>query len=106
MIFRWSQVASFFAALAVVGWLVFPSEYFRGQMHRDEGDRSRSIAFYKNYLSKHPFHKGAVEALAQAYENAGRPQEAADLLVAFYRHRRGDEEAGREVLDLLDRAGM
>lgn len=106
MIFRWSQVVSFFAALAVVGWLVFPSEYFRGQMHRDEGDRSLSIAFYSDYLSRHPYHKGAMHALAQAYENAARPEEAAALLEAFYRHRRGDGEAGREVLDILDRAKM
>ncbi|OGR97702.1 MAG: hypothetical protein A2V88_03405 [Elusimicrobia bacterium RBG_16_66_12] len=106
MIFSWPQVAAFFGALVVAGWLVYPSEYFRGQMFRDEGSRSRSIAFFKDYLGRHPFHKGATRALATAYEAAGRPEEGVSLLQAFYRHRRGDAESGRHVLDYMESAGL
>ena len=105
MIFSWLQVCSFFAVMALTGWLVYPSEYFRGQMQREEGDRSHAIRFFTLYLAKHPYHKGATTSLTEAYEAAGRPEEAVEPLLAFYRHRRGDADTGFAVIALLERTG-
>ncbi|MBI2362615.1 MAG: hypothetical protein HYV15_04455, partial [Elusimicrobia bacterium] len=106
MIFSWAQVALFFIALSGAGWLLYPSEYFRGQMHRLEGDRSQSIEFFSYYLERHPHHKGATMALAAAYEAAGRPEQGLPVLLSFYRHRRGDFESGQAVLRLYERCAL
>ena len=71
MIFSWKQVAAFFAAAAVVGWVIYPSEYFRGRMYRQEGDRARSISFFRDYLARHPFHKGATKYYKEVLNECG-----------------------------------
>lgn len=103
MIFSWKEAAAFFAALGVVTALIYPSEYFRGQMHRRVGDRSASIAFFEDYLRRNPFHKGATIALAGAFEGAGRPEDGIPLVLDFYRHRRPDPEAAWTVIRLMER---
>lgn len=103
-IFTRRELAGFLLALAAVGWFLYPSEYTRGLMHREQGDRSHAIAFFTDYLKRHPYHKGATLALASAYEAAARPGDAIPLVEDFYRHRRGDLETGRLLLDLLERA--
>lgn len=103
MIFNWKEVCAFFAALAVVTYLIYPSEYFRGQMHRRSGNRAASIAFFEDYLRRNPYHKGATYALAAAFEGAGRPEEGVPLVLDFYRHRRPDRDAAWTVIRLLER---
>lgn len=98
------EVAGFLLALLAMGWLLYPSEYTRGLMHREQGDRSHAIAFFTDYLKRHPYHKGATLALASAYEAAGRPEDAIPLVTDFYRHRRGDLQTGQLLLGLLERA--
>lgn len=104
MIFSWTETAGFFAAMLLVGWLIFPSRYFQGLMQRQEGDRSASIAFFKDYLAKNPSHKGAIRALASVFEAVGKPEEALEIEIAFYRKRRGDRDTGKRVLELLERS--
>lgn len=104
MIFTWTETVSFFAAVLLAGWLIFPNRYFQGLMQRQEGDRSVSIAFFKDYLDENPSHKGAVRALASVFESVGRPEEALEVELAFYRKRRGDRETGKRVLELLERS--
>lgn len=105
-VFSWTETGLFLAATAAVGGLLYPSEYTRGIMHRDTGDRSRAVSFLQDYLKRNPGHKGAILALGDAYEAGGRPEEAVAPLLAFYRHRRGDLETGRALLGLMDRAGL
>jgi tetratricopeptide (TPR) repeat protein len=106
MIFSFREISAFFAALLALGWFLYPDEYTRGLMHRQEGDRSAAIAFFRGYLKEHPFHKGATIALAEAYEGAGRPEEGVGPLLELYRSRRGDLDTGRALLGLYDRAGL
>jgi tetratricopeptide (TPR) repeat protein len=104
-IFSPREIALFLAGLLIVGWLVYPNEYTRGMMHREQGDRANAIAFFKGYLARHPSHKGATLALAAAYEAAGRPEEGVAPVREFYRRRRGDLDTGMLLLDLLERQG-
>lgn len=104
-VFSRAETGVFLAASLLLGWALYPSEYTRGLMHRESGDRSAAVAFFQDYLRRHPHHKGATLALASAYEAGGRPEEGVEPLLEFYRHRRGDLETGRAVLDLLDRTG-
>lgn len=106
MIFSNREAAAFFAVLLLAGWALYPSEYTRGLMHREQGNRARAVEFFRDYLRRHPYHKGATLALANAYEEAGRPEEAIGPMLAFYRHRRGDAETGRAILALLARVGQ
>ncbi len=99
-VFSWTETGMFLAATAALGGLLYPSEYTRGIMHRDTGDRTRAVSFLEDYRRRNPHHKGAVLALAEAYEAGGRPDEAVAPLLAFYRHRRGDrhQHPGRHQL--------
>lgn len=106
MIFSGLQLGFFFVLSATVGLLLFPSKYIRGQMHQDRGDRSEAIQFFSEYLSEHPFHRGATLALIHAYEASGRPDAAIEPLIRYYEHRRGDPEAAYRALDLMRHAGM
>lgn len=103
MIFSWPQVGVFLAAMAAAGWLLFPDEYMRGRMYRDKGDRAESVALFESFLAKHPGHKGATLGLVASLEAAGRPEEALEPLLSFYRGRRGDLETGRAAVALLER---
>ncbi|TBR25629.1 tetratricopeptide repeat protein [bacterium] len=103
MIFSWLQVAAFLLAMGTAGWLLYPDEYMRGRMYRDYNDRSESVALFRSFLAKHPGHKGATLGLVASLEAAGRPDEALEPLLTFYRRRRGDLETGRAALALLDR---
>ncbi|MFH2202685.1 MAG: tetratricopeptide repeat protein [Elusimicrobiota bacterium] len=105
MIFTRLEVVLYFAAMIVFGWVLYPSEYTRGMMLRQDGDRSESIAFFRDYLRRNPYHKGATFALASAYEAAGRPEEGVPPLMAFYRHRKGDYETGKKLLRLMEGCG-
>ncbi|MBI3298167.1 MAG: tetratricopeptide repeat protein [Elusimicrobia bacterium] len=104
MIFSWLQVVFFLAAMTAGAWLLYPDEYTRGKMYRDEGDRSESIKLYRSYLARHPGHKGATLGLAASCEAAGVPEEAIEPLLEFYRLRRGDLEAARAAITLLERS--
>ncbi len=104
MIFSWLQVCSFFAVAAVAGWVIFPDEFMRGRMYRDQADRAESILHFRRFLDAHPGHKSATLELAAAYEAAGRPEEAVEPLLALYRSRRGDPVTGQAVLELMDRS--
>ncbi|MFH1724250.1 MAG: tetratricopeptide repeat protein [Elusimicrobiota bacterium] len=105
MIFSWQRLVSFFFIIALVAWLLYPNEYFLGLMHKREPDRTVSIEFFKDYLDKHPHHKGASRALARAYEENADPESAIEVMRDLYEHRRGDERIGRENIELLERAG-
>ena len=105
MIFSRLEVFAYLVGMSLVAWFLYPSEYARGMMLRQDGDRSESIAFFSDYLARNPYHKGANLALATAYEDAGRPGRAVEPLLRFYRHRRGDAETGEKVLGLLARGG-
>jgi len=102
---RW-QVVLYLLTLSLIGWMLFPSEYTRGLMLRQEGDRSDSIAFFRSYLQRHPFHKGATYALSNAYEESGDPEAGLGPLLAFYRQRRGDLETGEKILGLMERCNL
>ncbi|PCI38891.1 MAG: hypothetical protein COB53_04095 [Elusimicrobia bacterium] len=106
MIFSRLEVVLYVLGMIAGAWVLYPSEYTRGLMMRREGDRSEAIAFFTGYLKRNPHHKGATLALAEAYEEAGRPEEGVNPLESFYMHRRGDLEAGRQLLALMKRSGM
>ncbi len=106
MIFTRLEVLLYLLGMIVGAWVLYPSEYTRGLMLRKQGDRSESIAFFGDYLRRNPHHKGATLALAEAFEDAGRPEEAVLPLESFYMHRRGDLETGRELLALMKRTGL
>ncbi|PIP85163.1 MAG: hypothetical protein CO113_11675 [Elusimicrobia bacterium CG_4_9_14_3_um_filter_62_55] len=106
MIFSKLEVALYLAGTLILGWILYPSEYTRGLMLRQEGDRSEAIAFFESYLERNPYHKGATLALAEAYEAAGRPEEAIAPMNSFYEHRRGDAESGAALMGLLNRTGL
>lgn len=103
MIFSWVQVAVFLVVMSVTGWAIYPDEYMRGKMYRDYNDRSESVALFKSFLAKHPGHKGATVGLVASLEAAGRPDEALEPLLGFYRLRRGDLESGRQTIALMER---
>lgn len=103
MIFSWLQVALFLAAMGTAGWLLYPDEYMQARMYRDLNDRSQSVALFRRFLEKHPGHKAATLGLVASLEAAGRPDEALEPLMAFYRQRRGDLESGRAALALMER---
>jgi Flp pilus assembly protein TadD len=105
MIFSRKEVSLYLVLMLALGWLLYPSDYTRGLMHADEGNRSYALSFFKDYLARHPYHKGATMALASAYEAAGLPDQGIDPLLSFYRHRRGDMETGAAVLNLMERTG-
>lgn len=105
MIFPWSKIAGFFLAITAVAFLLYPSEYFRGMMHRRDSDRSVAVGFYKKFLKNNPYHKGATLALAAAYESLAEPEAAAEVLDEFYRHRPGDLKTGLAYLALLENSG-
>ncbi|MBI4348273.1 MAG: tetratricopeptide repeat protein [Elusimicrobia bacterium] len=106
IIFSRVELASFFGVLVAGGVALYPSEYTRGLMHRQEGDRGQAVRFFRDYLERNPYHKGATFALTAALEAAGRPEDAIGPMLAFYRHRRGDTDTGRAVLALLKRTGQ
>lgn len=106
MIFSWLQLGVFFVLSGAVGAFLFPSKYIRGQMQQDRGDRSEAIGYFNEFLSEHPFHRGATLALIRAYEASGRPDAAIEPLIRYYEHRRGDPEAAYRALDLMRHAGM
>ncbi|MBI5202258.1 MAG: tetratricopeptide repeat protein [Elusimicrobia bacterium] len=106
IIFSRAELGGFFTLLLIGGWILYPSEYTRGLMHKQEGDRGAAVQFFRDYLQRHPYHKGATMALVHALEAAGRPDEAVGPMVAFYRHRKGDVETGRAVLALFKRLGQ
>ncbi len=106
IIFNRAELGGFFAVLLAGGFALYPSEYTRGLMHKQEGDRGQAVQFFRDYLQRHPYHKGATMALVHALEAAGRPDEAVGPMVAFYRHRRGDVDTGREVLALFKHLGQ
>lgn len=105
MIFTALESAVFFVVLVLAGWALYPSAYARGLMHKAEGDRSRAVRYFNDYLESRPYHKGATFALVSAYEAAGTPEQAIEPLLRFYRHRKGDLESGEKVLALLQRVG-
>lgn len=105
IIFSRAELAGFFSVLLAGGWVLYPSEYTRGLMHKQEGDRGQAIGFFRGYLQRHPYHKGATMALVHALEAAGRPEEAVGPMLAFYRHRKGDVDTGKAVLALFRRVG-
>jgi tetratricopeptide (TPR) repeat protein len=104
-IFPWRGLLIFFTALVLVGWLLYPNQYFRGLMYSQDSDRKTSVAYFQNFLAKNPHHRGATRALMQVYEDAGDPESAVAVMSELYRHRKGDAMVGQELLDLLDRAG-
>lgn len=106
MIFSKLEIALYLIAVLLMGQLLYPSEYTRGLMLRQQGDRSEAIAFFRSYLRRNPYHKGATLALAEAYEAAGRPEDAVKPMMDFYEHRRGDTDTGRALIGLLDRSGL
>lgn len=105
MIFSWSKLAAFFAALIVIAWLIYPNQYFRGLMHRRDSDRSLSVKLYRDYLSRHPHDKSAMLALSAAYEAQADPEAGIPVMEGLYSHRKGDLAVGREYLKLLERSG-
>jgi tetratricopeptide (TPR) repeat protein len=104
-IFPWRGLLAFFAALVLVGWLLYPNQYFRGLMYSQDADRKTSVAYFQDFLAKNPHHRGATRALMQVYEDAGDPESAIAVMTELYRHRKGDAMIEQELLDLLDRAG-
>lgn len=102
MIFSWLQVVAFLLAMTATGWMLYPNQYMRGRMYRDHGDRSESVNLFRGFLAKHPGHKGATMGLVASLEAAGRPDEAVEPLLSFYRIRRGDYESGRSAIILLE----
>lgn len=106
MIFSWVQVGAFLAVSAVMGWFLFPSRYIQGQMHKRQGDRSVALKFFSEFLEEHPYHRGATLALIEAYEAAGRPEDAVPAFMDFYEHRRGDADAAYRAVSLLRHCSM
>jgi predicted Zn-dependent protease len=105
MIFTWSQVASFFGITVLVGWLLYPNEYFLGQMHQKAPERAVSIEHFIRHLSRNPTNKGAALSLAETYESVAAPESAIPVLERLYGHRRGDRKIGERLLELYENAG-
>jgi tetratricopeptide (TPR) repeat protein len=103
MIFSRVKITAFLALMLVTGWLLYPTEYMRGRMYRDHGDRTESVRLFRSFLRRRPGHKGATMGLVAALEAAGRPDEAVQPLLDFYRLRRGDLESGQAAIGLMER---
>lgn len=106
MIFSHLRISVFLALALAAGWLLYPDDYMRGRMYRDHQDRADAIRLFKSFLLRHPGHKGATLGLVASLEAAGRPEEAVEPLLDFYRLRRGDVEAGQAAISLMENIQM
>jgi len=97
-----TKIGAFFLVLLIMGWLLYPRELFLGYIYEGTAYLKKSEQNYKNYLEKNPWSKFATLRLVSVYERMGKPQEALDLLVKLYEHRKKDWELANIYLDHIE----
>lgn len=101
MRFSKTKIITFFIALLILGWFLYPRELFLGFIYEGTAELERAEQFYRNYLAKRSLNKFATLRLANLYLRMGEPENATPLLRSLYEHRRRDWKVALRYIDHL-----
>lgn len=96
------KIISFFGALLLLLWVLYPRGIFLGYIYEGFSNLAKSEQYYLDYLKKNPTSKFAVMRLSSLYERMGDPRKALPLLAGLYQYRPRDESLAMVYLDFLE----
>ncbi len=99
------KVLTFFIAIMVIGWMLYPRSLFLGYIYEGTTQLARTEALYLDFLSRNATDKFALERLSGVYDRMAEPQKATVLLKRLSEHRDKDPKSALAYLDHLERLG-
>lgn len=96
------KIVTFFIALLLLGWFLYPRELFLGFIYEGGAELSRAERYYLSYLKSHTLNKFATLRLANLYERKGEPEKAAPWLKQLYEKRSKDWKVANRYLNYFE----
>lgn len=98
----WFKIITFFIVVFIVGWFLYPREFFLAYISEGESELTKAANYYHRFLDEKPYDKKAVIRLANLYERMGEPEKAKDILHRLYVYRHQDWEFAKFYIEYLD----